>query len=89
MHRYDGRTLYMHKQNERHIVSILLLKLAISITRIKQKTLLLSLTISPVGYRKDNVSFPTRRSDKNIISSKVDKFLIMPKKSAEIIVLDI
>ena len=64
----------IYKQNERHIVSILSLKLAISILRIKQKTLSLGLTISPVNHCKGNVSFSMQRSVCLIFLQKYMKF---------------
>ena len=76
MYRYDEciPSTYIQIQNERHIVSILLLKLAISISRIKQKTLSLGLTISPVNHCKGNVSFSMQRSVCLIFLQKYMKF---------------
>ena len=66
--------VHIQIQNERHIVSILLLKLAISMIRIKQKTLSLGLTISPVNHCKGNVSFSMQRSVCLIFLQKYMKF---------------
>ena len=67
-----GPSIRIYKQSERHIVFIPLLKLAISIFGIKQKTLLIHRpAISPARLRKFTFSFEQCNALENIISSKV------------------
>lgn len=71
--------VHIQKQNERHIVPILLLEIGDFDIKDKAKNAFLSIpAISPTGWNKDTFFFYNATLYENIISSKVGILFILP-----------